>query len=316
MLATFRNELLHNSKRYCRYRFPNISIRRGIQSTAKDNHNETTTLLMSKSMAIPSHGSGSTVKSGDEQKESHVKPQDGNDLIKTLSEQLILETTMNLHKPTRAENQIDTMSMYHKLLTKFTPGQSKAIMSTILHLLNEQFYGIYNDKFLRGSEIDKQDHLFNSLQSEIQYIISNTRDVEINKHHLQLMRLKRDLDSIVDEINEMIIDQYEKDCKLDFQEHKNSNTLLYKRINLSLNDCSNKITIQIISGIKSEIENLRWQTTRSGLLAVVILASSFLIGVNISNKRSKIPVNSIEPDTEGELAKRINDKKKDIDIII
>ncbi|CAL9732908.1 hypothetical protein MOUN0_O09032 [Monosporozyma unispora] len=314
MLGTIRNSILSNTKVYTRYKFPSLTIRRSIQLTNKDNQNETSVLLMPKSMAMPTHGSVSASKPVEQKKNSLSE---GNDLIKTLSEQLILETTLNLHKPTSAENQVDTMSTYHQLLTKFTPGQSKAIMATMLYLLNEQFYTTYNDKFLRDFEINKQDHLFNSLQSEIQYTITNTRDVEMNQHHLQLMRLKRDLDSIVDEINEMIIDQYEKNCKLDFHEHKNANTLLYKRINLNLNDCSNKITIQIISGIKSEIETLRWQTTRSGLLAVVILASSFLITVNISNKKSRSPVLDVEQLTEEELAiLKEEDKKKDIDIII
>ena len=298
-----RTIILNNSKRYTKCKSPLLSVRREIQLTGTCSHKKSSVLLMSKSMSIPTHGSvpssKSTVKNGsalinnnyfnrsNKGKKILDNGSDGNDLIKTLSEQLILETAMNLHKPTCAENQVDTLSMYRDLLTCFTPGQSKSIMSTILYFLNQQFYLDYNDKFLRDFEIDKQDHLFNSLQSEIQYTITNNRDIELNKHHLLLTRLKRDLDSIVDEINELIIDQYEKDCKLDFHEHKNENTLLYKRINLNLNDCSNKITIQITSGIKSEIETLRWQTTRSGLLAVVIMASSFMIVVNISNKRSR-----------------------------
>lgn len=295
--------ILDSSKRYVGYKPLLLSARRGVQLTKACNYYKSSALLMSHSISLPTHGSVPnsklTIKNGNtpinnsylnQSNKSDRKIDDGlegNDLIKTLSEQLILETTMNLHKPTRAENQVDTLSMYRDLLTCFTPRQSKAIMSTILYFLNEQFYMHYNDKFLRDFEIDKQDHLFNSLKSEIQYTITNNRDTELNKHHLLLMRLKRDLDSIVDEINELIIDQYEKNCKLDFHEHKNENTLLYKRINLNLNDCSNKITIQITSGIKSEIETLRWQTTRSGLLAVVIMASSFMIVVNISNKKSR-----------------------------
>lgn len=312
MLGTLRNRILSTSKPINRYKFPSLTAKRTIRLNNKDNQNEAP--IMSKSMSMSTHGSVTKTKSSGAGKNDSS---DGNDLIKTLSEQLILETTLNLHKPTSAENQVDTMSTYNKLLASFTPGQSKAIVSTMLHLLNEQFYKTYNDKFLRDFEIDKQDHLFNSLQSEVQYTITNTRDIEINKHHLQLMKLKRDLDSIVDEINEMIIDQYEKNCRLDFHEHKNANTLLYKKINLNLNDCSNKITIRIISGIKSEIETLRWQTTRSGLLAVIIIASSFMIGVNVSNKKSKAPVLDPNQTSEKELERlKEEDKRKDIDIII
>lgn len=326
MIGVLRRRILQCPQIYTRNRFPIISSHRNIQLTNKDQYNETYASLAPKNTLVPGHGSstgdvGRNYEKGIDKKKDTAQ----NDLIKTLSEQLILETNLNLHKPTVSENQVDTLQVYQKLLAQFTPIQSKAIMSTMLYLLNEQFYGDYNDKFLRDFEIDKQDHLFNSLRSEIQYVIENTRDGELHKHHLQLVALKRDLDSIVDETNELIIDQYVKNCKLEFNEHKNANTLLYKRINLNLNDCSNKITIQIISGIRSEIENLRWQTTRSGLLAVIILASSFLIGVNISSRKSKPPVNTggnaenqmlTSPSLNDEQIAKLEDMKKDIDIII
>ncbi|CCK70968.1 Put7p KNAG_0F03060 [Huiozyma naganishii CBS 8797] len=234
-----------------------------------------------------------------------------NDLIKTLSEQLILETHLNLHKPTRAENQMDTMQIYRRLTQNkgapaFNRAQSLLLLDIIRDLLNDNFYNDYNDKFLRDFEIDKQLHLYHSLESEIHYIIDKSRSTELNRNHLQLMRLQRDLGTTVDEINELIIDSFDKDAKLELNQQKSDNTLLYNRINLNLNDCTNKITVKIVSGIKSEIENLRWQTTRSGLLAIIILASLLLTGVVVSNKKSRTD----SQDSDG------NEVDNDVDIII
>ncbi|SMN21261.1 similar to Saccharomyces cerevisiae YLR283W Putative protein of unknown function [Maudiozyma saulgeensis] len=209
------------------------------------------------------------------------------DLIKTLSEQLIADTNSNTHKPTMAENEVDTMDINTQLLDNgFSDIQSQAIMKVMMNILNDEFYLNYNDKYLRDFEIDKQLHLFNSLQSEIKFIIGNSRDSQFNLHHLQITRLKRDLNSDLDDLNEEVIDILEKDRKLDFNNQKVDNTLLYRRINMSLRDCSNKISINILAGIKLEIENLRWHTTRSGLVAIAILVFLILTGVNVSNKKS------------------------------
>lgn len=209
------------------------------------------------------------------------------DLIETLSEQLIADTNSNLHKPTMAENEIDSLAINSDLqFNGFSENQSNALLKVITKVLNDEFYSNYNEMYLRDYEIDKQLHLFNSLQSEIQYIIENSRDSQFNLHHLQVMRLQRDLNSDLDEINEQIIVTLEKDRKLEFNNQKVDNTLLYRQINMNLKDCINKISINILAGIKLDIENLRWHTTRNGLMAIVILVFFILTGVNVSNKKA------------------------------
>lgn len=239
--------------------------------------------LKSKTAAATAAAAGAKKKVDTENKESEKSV----DLIKTLSDNFFADTNMNMHKPTTAENELDTMAINSELRDNgFSSKQSKAIMKVVMNVLNEEFYKDYNDKYLRDFEMDKQLHLFNSLQSEIKYIIGNSRDSQFNLHHLQIMRLKRDLNSDLDEINEDVIDVLEKDRKLEFNNQKVDNTLLYRRINMSLRDCINKISINILAGIKLEIENLRWHTTRSGLVAIVILVFFILTGVNVSNKKS------------------------------
>ncbi|CAD1784421.1 similar to Saccharomyces cerevisiae YLR283W Putative protein of unknown function [Maudiozyma barnettii] len=241
-------------------------------------------------------------------------PDQSADLIKTLSEQLIADTNSNTHKPTMAENEVDTMCINTQLLDNgFSDLQSQAIMKVMMNILNDEFYLNYNEKYLRDFEIDKQLHLFNSLQSEIKFIIANSRDSQFNLHHLQITRLKRDLNSDLDDLNEEVIDILEKDRKLDFNNQKMDNTLLYRRINMSLRDCSNKISINILAGIMLDIENLRWHTTRSGLVAIVILVFLILTGVNVSNKKSNREEAAIDRESKQIILKTID--REDIDEI-
>ncbi|CCC69879.1 hypothetical protein NCAS_0D02980 [Naumovozyma castellii] len=216
------------------------------------------------------------------------------DLINKLHEQLISEINTNLHHPTHAQNQADSMEIFQDLsMVKWCDDDDDArlnevrkqlIVQVLLDLLNDEFYSIYNDKFLRSLELDKQSHLFNSLSSEIKYIIQNSRDAQLNDHHLKLMKLIRDLDTIQDEIQDLIINDLNQDCQLEFNNQKLENTLLYKNINLNLNGSSNKIAIKILAELKSHIEEFRWQTTRNGLLALLVLVFLILTGVNMSKK--------------------------------
>lgn len=293
-----RGAMLHNSFAIARLSSQHSTMCCGIYSNTTLNHRlfhtgvDNAGSVQERSMLLkhPRNTAKEALKSKTAKLKTEADKNDNAksvDLIKTLSDNFFADTNMNMHKPTTAENELDTMAINSELRDNgFSSKQSKAIMKVVMSVLNDEFYRDYNDKYLRDFEMDKQLHLFNSLQSEIKYIIGNSRDSQFNLHHLQIMRLKRDLNSDLDEINEDVIEILEKDRKLEFNNQKVDNTLLYRRINMSLRDCINKISINILAGIKLEIENLRWHTTRSGLVAIVILVFFILTGVNVSNKKS------------------------------
>ncbi|CCF55928.1 hypothetical protein KAFR_0A04920 [Kazachstania africana CBS 2517] len=232
-------------------------------------------------------------------------PKSKNDLIKTLSEQLILETHVSLNKPSRAENQLNTMEINDKLLSNgFTKDQSTQIITAMINLLNNEFYFKYNDLYLYDFEINKQLHLFNFLQSEIQYIIKNSREIQFNLQNLQIMKLQKDLNSNFNELNELVLKSLQKDSNIEFNNQKYENSSLYSKLNLDLNDCNNKITIKMLSGIKYDIENLRWHTTRSGLIAILFLVSLILTGVNVTNNRANKRVMTPEKETKKDQEKQ------------
>lgn len=212
---------------------------------------------------------------------------DRDEFLTTLPEQLISQG--NGLKPTKAENQIDTLQYYDKLISNgFTSEQSELIVTLLLEILNENFFNRYNDVFLKNMELENQSHLFHAAETELKYAIQNSRETQLNDQHLQSMKLFRDLDSLQDEINEMIINFLQKDSKVDFNNQKIENTLLHRRIELELTDCTNKIATKILGNTKSDIESLRWQTTRSGLLAILILVFFIMGGASFSKKGTAI----------------------------
>ncbi|AJV60688.1 hypothetical protein H811_YJM1400L05112 [Saccharomyces cerevisiae YJM1400] len=247
--------------------------------------------LLQKSMSLKniqlSDLSSSPLSKNKEKQEKPEKENEGKHsigLLDRFSEDFI--TQGNGLKPTTSQNQLDTIKFYQMLRERgnFSDEQCKIIIALLLQLLNDQFYSCYNDLFLRDMELNKQSHLFSSLETELKFAIQNSRDTQLNEHHLQLLKLKRELNSIHDELNEIIIDLLQKDAKLEFNNQKLENTLLYRQLNLKLNDCSNKIQTKILGDIRSHIENLRWQTTRSGLLVILVLVCSIMIGVSASKK--------------------------------
>ncbi|CAI4046660.1 Put7p SKDI_12G3150 [Saccharomyces kudriavzevii IFO 1802] len=263
--------------------------------------------LLQKSMSLKnlqiSDTSASPLSINKEKEEKEKEKEKENDgkrpigLLDKFSENFI--TQGNGLKPTTSQNQLDTITFYQMLRESgnFSDEQSKLVISLLLQLLNNEFYSCYNELFLRDMELNKQSHLFSSLETELKFAIQNSRDTQLNEHHLQLLKLKRELNAIHDELNEIIIDFLQKDAKLEFNNQKLENTLLYRQINLKLNGCSNKIQTKILGDIRSHIENLRWQTTRSGLLIILVLVCSIMIGVSASKKEQPVPQEQQEFET-------------------
>lgn len=211
------------------------------------------------------------------------------DLIKTLSEQLILETNLNLHKPTRAENQFSTLQIFNTLLLegKFNSTQSDLITQLIIFLLNDHFFNDYNDKFLRDFEINKQKHLYNALTNEIKFDIDNSRNLQFLQIRKRINQLEKNLNNFLIEINELTSNKLNEECKLDLNQHIIDNKLLFKKLHSSLNDLNNKITKRVAYDIKSEIENLRWHATRMWLLAIILMTFMVLTAINVISRKKK-----------------------------
>ncbi|SCW00612.1 LAFE_0C08042g1_1 [Lachancea fermentati] len=227
-------------------------------------------------------------------------------LINKLPEELISEG--NGLKSTTAENQLDTLKYYNDLIQSgFSPKQSTKVIELLLQTLNEEFFETYNKKFLRKMELENQSHLFNAAETELRYAIQISRETALNEQNLKLTKLNRDLQLLHDDLNELLINLLKKDSRVDFNDHKIENTLLHRNINLTLKDCNNKIGTRIIGNMKSEIENLRWQTTRSGLFAVLVLVFFIMSGVSISkriatdnDKPVEVILHTIEPEESSE----------------
>ncbi|CCH41753.1 Coiled-coil domain-containing protein [Wickerhamomyces ciferrii] len=212
------------------------------------------------------------------------------------------------------KNYVDTMKVFNQLNSLgFNSKQS----DIILQLLNENLtYQLdkMNGKFTSSMEMENELYLFEAAQSELRIEINTSRELDL--HNLD--RMKNSLDDLVREEGEdlnkfMIVSQ--NDTEVSVHQQRNENTLLQKGIKMKIKDLDNKISTNINSDIKSDIENLRWQTTRSGLAAILVLVFSIIGGVSISKKINRdeqpteVILHTIKPE------ERIDDEEEDEQVL-
>jgi hypothetical protein len=89
------------------------------------------------------------------------------------------------------------------------------------------------------------------------------------------------------------------DLEMEISERKSAARAEENSIQLMIQELNNRITIDLISDMKGEIEALRWQATRRGLLAVIFVAGSILFMTSASKKKQRPkPRSAVSPPPE------------------
>lgn len=168
---------------------------------------------------------------------------------------------------------IDTYSMYKQLREAgFTPEQSDQIISLLVHQLNSKLTKL-STVYAQNFELENEQYLFESAQQEIRVDITRSRDQHINELIALINILERDFNVINDELNNDYL-KLKNDSQVAINESKSENTLNSKKLFLRIQEANHKITTELNSDIKSEIESLRWYLSRWGL--ITLLVSLFL----------------------------------------
>lgn len=168
---------------------------------------------------------------------------------------------------------IDTYSIYKQLReAEFTPEQSDQIISLLVHQLNSKLTKL-STIYAQNFELENEQYLFESAQQEIRVDITRSRDQHINELIALINILERDFNVINDELNNDYL-KLKNDSQVAINEGKSENTLNSKKLFLRIQEANHKITTELNSDIKSEIESLRWYLSRWGL--ITLLVSLFL----------------------------------------
>ncbi|KAI5953941.1 hypothetical protein CANMA_004780 [Candida margitis] len=182
------------------------------------------------------------------------------------------------------EPYIDTYEVFTRLTEAgFTEAQADSIIKLLIYQLNSKLSKlstIYAQKY----EMESEQYLFESAQQEILVDITRSREQHINELITLVNILERDFNIISDELNNDNL-KLRNDSQVAIHEQKSENTLNVKKLFLRIQETNHKITTELDSAIRSEIESLRWYLSRWGL--ITLLVSLFLASLIFFSNKSK-----------------------------
>ncbi|AOA61094.1 hypothetical protein KP2612_001061 [Komagataella phaffii] len=182
-----------------------------------------------------------------------------------------------------AENFLDTYGIYSQLCNAgFTDSQSKIILSLLTEELNSQVHYL-SKNFSPQQDLENDTYLFEAAQSELSVEINGYRDSNLSDLMNSSIFLKRLFNSLEDSLN-IQYQLIDNSMKLEIDQFKHENNLTNKKLNIRNHDLNNRIGTELMSGIKSEIESLRWAITRAGVLALLSMVFSILVCFNVSQR--------------------------------
>lgn len=167
------------------------------------------------------------------------------------------------------EPYMDTYQVYKELRSAgFTSEQSDDIIHMICGQLNHKMSKVL-EQYAHRYELENERYLFESAQQEIRVDITRSRENHIAESINTTSVLERDLRTISDELSSDFI-QMKNDNQVAISEQKLENTLSTKRIHLKIQETNHKITTELNSAMRSEIESLRWHLSRWGIIAILV----------------------------------------------
>ncbi|KAI5804067.1 hypothetical protein DFH27DRAFT_391806 [Peziza echinospora] len=174
-------------------------------------------------------------------------------------------------QPRLQSHYFDTYSLVRRLNNAgFPPAQSRALMHLLHSLLHQNLLQSQN-VLLSRSTLENDSYLFKAacgeLRNEIQLLRASQLDkMRVERSEIQMkfealnQRFLEDLMICKDELKSMLNDR------------KMVTSAEQREVVNKIQELNYKITVHLVSDIKSEVEKLRWTTTRRALIAIAILA--------------------------------------------
>ncbi|ODV94670.1 hypothetical protein PACTADRAFT_3554 [Pachysolen tannophilus NRRL Y-2460] len=187
----------------------------------------------------------------------------------------------------KIERYIDTNLIYNKLReAEFTAPQSKLVLKILLTNLSNNISEL-RSQFANDTKLSNETYLFEAAQQEMKLELSQQRFSKLNDLAYNSIILKRIFTNIEDEL----FTSYkltDNGIKLELNQFKHENNLHLKMLNLKNHDLNNKIISELVGNLKSHIESLRWQLTRSALVTILIAVFGGITGYTIVKNNEEV----------------------------
>lgn len=237
------------------------------QDNPKDNKDTTKDEIQPINILEADDGVVPVIKTAKDTNKEIVEDENAEDTSEDANEQFLTTIFDNL------EPYLDTYSVYTQLTDAgFTPLQADEMLNLIIGQLNLKMSKMPT-KFSQTFELENERYLFESAQQELRVDITRSREQHINELISLINILQRDFHIISDELNNDYL-QMKNDSQVAINDQRSDNTLMSKRIMLKIQETNHKITTELNSAMRSEIESLRWHLSRWGLIAILICVFS------------------------------------------
>lgn len=156
----------------------------------------------------------------------------------------------------------------------FTDPQSVTLMKAI-RLMLAQNLDLAKDGLVSKSDTENETYLFRAACSELKTTMQTSRFMEAQKQRSQRAQLQHEFDILNQKVSQDIITMREElkgmfnDRKLGLQEEK-------RQVDGKIQGLSYRISVDLNSEAKSEVEGLRWVLTRRAAFAILAGAAMVL----------------------------------------
>lgn len=183
------------------------------------------------------------------------------------------------------EPYMDTYDVYTQLIKAgFTADQADQLINLLVVQLNSKLSKL-SKRYSQLYELENERYLFESAQQELRVDVTRSREAYINELINLINVLERDFHTISDELNNDYI-QMKNDIQVTMNDQNSENTLHSKKVALKIQETNHKISTELNSAMRSEIESLRWHILRWGIMAILVCVFSSCTAFYVHKFRS------------------------------
>ncbi|KAH3662117.1 hypothetical protein OGAPHI_006298 [Ogataea philodendri] len=181
----------------------------------------------------------------------------------------------------KVETFMDTNKVWKQLhASGFSEEESTILLDLIRAVLKQKLTWL-NQKFVPLVDIENEAYLFEAAHSELLVETRSYRETSLTDLTSSSIGLRRVFNMLQDETTSKL-QLNDNSIKMILTQFKHENNLQQKRLNIRNQDLKNKIISELISGLRSEVETIRWALTRSGIAAILIMAVAIMASWNFT----------------------------------
>lgn len=176
----------------------------------------------------------------------------------------------------------DTQKVYSNLrYAGYTRAQADIVMSVMRDMVDDVVEA-FEQNGVPNSAGENEAYLFDATSSEMRDETQVGRINQASQYRSILARIQRDVEIMQHQANEMAT-LLKADMDMEMNERKNAARVEETNIQLKIQELNHQIT-RLTTFLKSEIEVLRWQLTRRGIMAIIVVAVAIMWATSRSFK--------------------------------